>query len=39
MNSEKTKKGQPKLKNYVTYALTKLEETLEKEKMEKKMKK
>ena len=39
MKSEKTKKGQPKLKNYVTYALTKLEETFEKEKLERKMKK
>jgi len=32
---QKTNKGQPLMRNYIRYALTKLEETIEREKMEK----
>jgi hypothetical protein len=35
MQREKTKKGQPVMRNYIKYALAKLEETLEKEKTDK----
>lgn len=35
MQKERTSKGQPVMRNYIKYALTKLEETLEREKKEK----
>lgn len=35
MKTQKTKKGQPVMRNYVKYALAKLEETIAKEKQEK----
>jgi hypothetical protein len=35
MQKQKTSKGQPLMRNYIKYALTKLEETMEKEKLEK----
>lgn len=38
MQTQKTKKGQPVMRNYVKYALAKLEETLEKEKHQKQQK-
>jgi hypothetical protein len=36
MQTQKTKRGQPVMRNYVKYALAKLEETLEREKQAKK---
>ena len=36
MGGQKTDKGQPLMRNYVKYALTKLQLTIEKEKKEKK---
>lgn len=38
MQTQKTQKGQPVMRNYVKYALAKLEETLEKEKHQKQQK-
>ncbi len=38
MQTQKTNKGQPLMRNYVKYALAKLEETLEKEKYQKQQK-
>jgi hypothetical protein len=35
MQTQKTQKGQPVMRNYVKYALAKLEETMEKEKHKK----
>lgn len=34
MKTQKTKKGQPIMRNYVKYALAKLEETIAKEKQQ-----